>query len=305
MRSAIVGLVMLSAGAAGIARGTDTTDFERRMDADPHGVVEISNISGRVEIMGWDKPEIDVRADVGGGTGGIDVSGDREHGHISIKVYGPSFRGLTANLRVKVPRDSEIDVTGASLDISSKDVEGALQLKTVSGGITADVFQKGADVKTVSGDVILRGRGREAGAAGIHVSSIGGNIHVDRAGGDLEATSVSGDMSLRLDHPAHSVRLRTTSGDVSFEGRLTKGANLEAETVSGDLTVRASPEGTLDYEVNTFSGDIRNCMGVESERVSKYGPGRRLNGTRGTPAADEARIRLKTMSGDVELCDRV
>jgi hypothetical protein len=45
-------------------------------------------------------------------------------------------------------------------------------------------------------------------------------------------------------------------------------------------------------------------MGAEAERVSKYGPGRRLNGTRGTPGSAEAKIRLKTMSGDVELCDK-
>ena len=56
--------------------------------------------------------------------------------------------------------------------------------------------------------------------------------------------------------------------------------------------------------MTTFSGDIKNCMGTDSERVSKYGPGRRLNGTRGDGAADKARIRLKTMSGDVELCDK-
>jgi hypothetical protein len=79
---------------------------------------------------------------------------------------------------------------------------------------------------------------------------------------------------------------------------------MDAETVSGTLTVRAVPEGGLDYEVSTFSGDIKNCMGGEVERVSKYGPGRRLNGTRGKGGADQARIRLKTMSGNVELCDK-
>src|SRR5215475_12860891 len=125
MRSAIIGLLVLSTGAAGLARGTDVTDFERRLDADPHGVVEVSNIAGRIEITGWDKSEVDVHADVGGGgnSGGIDVSGDRERGRISIKVYGPSYRGQSANLRVRVPRDSEIDITGSNVDISSKDVE--------------------------------------------------------------------------------------------------------------------------------------------------------------------------------------
>jgi DUF4097 and DUF4098 domain-containing protein YvlB len=103
--------------------------------------------------------------------------------------------------------------------------------------------------------------------------------------------------------PSRSIRLRSTSGDIGFEGKLTKGANIDAETVSGDLTVRASPESGLEYQVNTFSGDITNCMGIDSERVSKYGPGHRLNGSRGN-GGDEARVRLKTMSGDVELCDK-
>jgi len=92
---------------------------------------------------------------------------------------------------------------------------------------------------------------------------------------------------------------------VGFEGKLTKGAYLYAESVSGDLTVRAATEGSMDYEVSTFSGDITNCMGKEAERVSKYGPGRRLNGTRGAPGSDEAKVRLKTMSGDVELVTRL
>jgi hypothetical protein len=107
-----------------------------------------------------------------------------------------------------------------------------------------------------------------------------------------------------LDHAARNVRVRTTSGDLGFEGKLDQGAYFEAESVSGDLMVRVTPAGPLDYEVSSFSGDIKNCMGGESERVSKYGPGRRLTGTRGTPGAGEAKLRLKTMSGDIELCDK-
>jgi hypothetical protein len=36
-------------------------------------------------------------------------------------------------------------------------------------------------------------------------------------------------------------------------------------------------------------------------RVSKYGPGKRLAGT---SKDSGARVRVKTMSGDVELCDK-
>ena len=300
MRGAIVGMLVLGGVAAPLAHAEQP--FKRTVVTDPHGVVEISNFAGRTEVSGWDKLEVEVQADAEESPDrAITVDGD--HGHVVIKVQG-SRQATPTVLRVRVPRDSELDISGVNADIMTTDVEGQLMLKTISGRIKADVFQKEVEVKTVSGEVVLRGRGKDSGAAGIHVSSISGSIRVDRAGGDLEAVNVSGDMNLHLDHAAHEVRLRSTSGDVSFEGKLTKGGYLEAQTVSGALWVHSGPEGPLDYEVNTFSGEITNCMGLQAERVSKYGPGKRLNGNRGASGSDEARVRLKTMSGDVDFCDR-
>jgi DUF4097 and DUF4098 domain-containing protein YvlB len=295
--SLILGLCV----ATGRAHADDSR-FEKKLAVDPHGVVEIVDVAGKVEVSAWDNPEVEVRADIGPGVDKVDVSTDR--GRTIIKVYVPNhtFRNASADLRIRVPRESELDISGVSAEVVTTDVEGALQVKTVSGDVKADVFGRSAEIKTVSGNVVLRGKGRGPGFSDIHITTISGNIRVDRTGVDLEATSVSGDMTLRLE-PARNVRVRTTSGDLSFEGKLAKGASVDAQTVSGDLTVRAAPEGALDYEVTTFSGDIRNCMGAEAERMSKYGPGHRLTGTRGT-GTDEARIRLKTMSGDVELCDK-
>jgi DUF4097 and DUF4098 domain-containing protein YvlB len=291
--------LLLVACAAAHAEGSN---FEKRLAVDPRGVVEISNVAGSIEVSAWDNPEVEVHGDLGPGVNRVDVTTDR--GRTSIKVIVPSstFRSASATLRIRVPRDSELDISGVSADVVATDFQGPLQVKTVSGNVRSDVFGRSAEVKTVSGDVALRGRASGSGGQ-IHVSTISGNIRVDRAGGDVEATSVSGDLNLRLE-TSRTVRVRTTSGDLSFEGRLAKGASMDAETVSGDLTVRATPESGLDYEVNTFSGDITNCMGKDSERVSKYGPGHRLNGTRGNGGADDARVRLKTMSGDVELCDK-
>jgi DUF4097 and DUF4098 domain-containing protein YvlB len=295
-------LLGVSVCAAGLAHGMDS-NFEKRLEAEPHGMVEISNIAGTVDVQAWDKSEVEIRGDVGAGVDRIDTTSD--HGRISIRVVVPnhSFRSASADLHIRVPRGSDVDISGVSADVTTSDVEGTQQLRTVSGNVKADVFQRNMEIKTVSGDVTLRGRGKEAGA-GIHVGTISGNIRLDRAGGDVELTTVSGDMSVRLEHPARNVRVRTTSGDVGFEGGLAKGAYFDGESVSGDLTIRAKSEGRLEYEVNTFSGDISNCMGKESERVSRYGPGRRLNGSVGAPGASAATVRLKTMSGDVELCDK-
>lgn len=288
-------LLLLGVCASGLARAE--SNFERRLAADPHGIVEISNVSGKVDVSAWDNPEVEVRAELGSGVDRVDVTG--EHGRTTIKVIVPnmSFRSTSTYLHVRVPRDSELDFSGVSCDLVSSDVQGPLQLRTVSGDVKADVFQKNVEIKTVSGDIALRGHGQ---VTAIHIGTISGNVRVDRVAGDLEATSVSGDMTLRLD-TARSVRLRATSGDMAFEGKLVKGGSLDAETVSGDVTVRGAPEGGIEYEINTFSGDIHDCMGAESVKVSKYGPGRRLTGSTGE---NGARIRVKTMSGDVELCDK-
>lgn len=277
--------------------------FEQRLPVQPHGMVEISNVAGRIDVQGWDNPEVEVRGDIGEGVEKVDFSTDHGRTVIKVRVPNHSFRSASADLRIRLPRDSELDISGVSADVVVVDVEGESMVKTVSGNIRTDVFGRDAEIKTVSGDVAVRGKGKEgAASARLHITSISGNIHVDRAGGDLEATTVSGDLSLKME-PSRSIRLRSTSGDIGFEGKLVKGANIDAETVSGDLTVRARPEAGMEYQVSTFSGDIKNCMGIDSERVSKYGPGRRLNGSRGS-GGDEARIRLKTMSGDVELCDK-
>jgi DUF4097 and DUF4098 domain-containing protein YvlB len=297
-------LLLFSCGAAGLAHA-QSSNFEKRLEVDPHGVVEISNVAGLIEVSGWDKPEVEVHGDIGGGVEKVDVGTDRGRTTIKVRVPNMSFRSASADLHIRVPRGSELDISGVSAEVTTTDVDGQLMVKTVSGNVKADVYGRSAEIKTVSGDVALRGRGKEgSGTSQIHITTISGNIRVDRAAGDLEATTVSGDMTLRLE-PSHNVRIRTTSGDLAFEGKLAKGASLDAETVSGDLTVRAVAEGGLEYQVNTFSGDIDNCMGAQTERVNKYGPGNRLNGTRGNGGGDAARVRLKTMSGDVELCDKI
>jgi len=48
--------------------------------------------------------------------------------------------------------------------------------------VKADVYGRSAEIKSVSGDVVLRGRGRGAGFSDVHISTISGNIRVDRTG---------------------------------------------------------------------------------------------------------------------------
>ena len=291
-------LVVLCASSAAVASTTTVRTFEKTIDkvlpADAKGIVEISNTSGSVAVSAWDRPEVSVHAELDEGVQRLDM--DSANGRVNIKVVLPSnsSHNNEAQLRVQVPRGSELHVTTVSADQTIAAVAGLQRLSSVSGDVTTEIQAADLELKTVSGDVRVKGHGQPAR---LHVSTVSGDVHMDHAAGDLDAGSVSGDLGLALDS-AGAVRLRTTSGDVHFEGKLKQGTNFDAATVSGDINVRAPSEAGYAYEASTFSGDITDCFDVHAVKETV---GQSMSGTRG---AGGGHVRLKAMSGDVQLCDR-
>jgi DUF4097 and DUF4098 domain-containing protein YvlB len=291
-------LVVLCASATAVASQKNITVYEKTIDkvlpADAKGVVEISNTSGSVEVSGWDRAEVSVHAELDEGVERLDM--DSANGRVNIKVVLPSSSShhSEAQLHVQVPRGSELHVTTVSADQTITAVSGLQRLNSVSGDVSSEIAGADLELKTVSGDVRVKGHGQPAR---LHVSTVSGDVHMEHAAGDLDAGTVSGDLALALD-TAGAVRLRTTSGDVNFTGKLKQDTNFDAATISGDLRIRAPSEAGYAYEVRTFSGDITDCFDAA---VQKGTVGQSLSGTRG---AGGGHLRLKAMSGDVQLCDR-
>jgi DUF4097 and DUF4098 domain-containing protein YvlB len=147
----------------------------------------------------------------------------------------------------------------------------------------------------VSGNIDLQGSG---GDGAIHVSSVSGDLTVKNVAGELEARTVTGRLGAEL-ASARIVRLNTTSGPIDLQARLERGGSIETETVSGSARLHISAPSGYSYEAQTFSGDLDDCFGQQSER-SQYGPGNRLDGTRGAGGGD---VRIRTLSGNISLCD--
>ncbi|HTL19622.1 MAG TPA: DUF4097 family beta strand repeat-containing protein [Steroidobacteraceae bacterium] len=289
-----VALLPLLAGTTATASSDKT--FDRQVPAQPRGVVEISNVSGSIEVSGWERNEVSVHAELDAGVERVDVSSDGSRTTIKVVLPHVSSQGDEARLQVKIPKASELNISAVNAEVISNGVLGVQRVNAVSGNITAELDGADVELKTVSGDLRLKGHGLPAR---LHLSTVSGNVQLERGGGDVEVSTVNGTLSLSLDS-ARSVHARTTAGDVRLEGKLARGATLEATTVNGDVNVRASAEGGYGYEVSSFTGDITDCFNASAEH-SKYGPGSRLEGTRGEGAGH---VRLKTMSGDVQLCDR-
>jgi DUF4097 and DUF4098 domain-containing protein YvlB len=271
-------------------------DEEKRVPADPEGQVRITNTSGSVRVIGWDRAEVDVKAELGGGVERLDVVD--ENGDVRIEVVLPSFsiRDGSADLVVHVPVGSQLEVTAVSAEIKVTEVSGPTRLKTVSGDVVASLSSTEIEMQSVSGDVTLNG-GRASGNA--QLKSVSGDVSIKAFAGSLDAASVSGDVVVNMEH-LRDLHLRSTSGDVVVSGALDAGARIEAESVSGDVKLGLPAREGFVSDIETFSGDIGGCFSKQVTRTSKHGPGKRLYLTEGN---GDARIRVKSFSGDVVFCD--
>lgn len=169
-----------------------------------------------------------------------------------------------------------------------------LEILTTSGDVTAEggFFFDAARVETASGDIRLPGftagelrlsstSGEQRlegcsvdGAA--ELSSGSGDIRLEDTGaGSLSVSGTSSEVRLANTVSAGSIRVETGSGDIRL--RDVSAESFDLSSTSGD--VKGSIRGSVDFIVDTGSGDIRTRGGVRG--------------------AGECRVR--TGSGDVDL----
>ena len=279
---------------AAVAAG-DSVD--RKVAADPDGEVVISNVSGTIDVRGWDRNEVQVTGTLGRSVERLDV--ESSGGRTVVKVVLPhrGARDGDAEIEVQVPKNSRVEVSAVSADVSSRGVLGTQRLTSVSGEITADISGNDSQIRSVSGDVTARGVGQPSS---VRVSSVSGSLDITNIGGKIEVVTVSGDARVQASEISE-IRGRTTSGDLELHGKLTRDGRVDVEGVSGDLVLSLSAPNGLAAELESFSGSIEGCLAKGVERMSKYGPGTRLSLR---TVENGARVRAKTLSGDIEICDR-
>jgi DUF4097 and DUF4098 domain-containing protein YvlB len=268
--------------------------IEERRAVDPQGEIEIVNVSGMVEVDGWDRSEVEVSGTAGDRVDRVDVTSVGNHTSIQVVSRPPRSWGseCEARLVVHVPAKSAVTVTLVSADFKVKGVLGDVKLQAVSGNLSGDV---GGAVRatTVSGDVRLTARAAKA----IEIKTISGDIQLTGGGGEVDVTTVSGSATIELADVTRG-RFKSVSGDMTAALALGPDGQFESESVSGNLSLKFAAAPTAEFDVQSFSGDIKNCFGPKPVE-SRYGPGSRLQFTNGE---GHAHVRINTKSGDVRLC---
>jgi DUF4097 and DUF4098 domain-containing protein YvlB len=292
-RGALVALVAVAGLCGGTHARADA--INKRAPADPAGQVEVSNTAGTVTIRGWDRNEVAVSGELGDGSEKLEFVTSGKLTRIKVVLPSRSYGVDDTDLTIQVPRRSSIAVNTVSADIDVEGVAGAQRLQSVSADVTTQAGSEDVECKTVSGDIEVVGQGSPAL---LTLTTVSGDATVRKVAGEVNANTVSGNIDLALGLTTRS-RLRSTSGDLTMQGKLVDDARLDVESISGDVRIDLGGPIAAEFDVSSFNGEIRNCFGPKSTRTDEYAPGRELRFREG---AGSGRVRIKTLNGDISLC---
>jgi len=133
-------------------RGLTRIDTTVRLDRG--GAVDLSLVSGKIRVTGWDRPDVKVTASIESGRLHFDANSSR----VSLSVEDSDNEGRRgrrhnnvgdAQYQVSVPRGSRLILEAVSGDVMAKGSQGEIEATSVSGDV--DVFI--SDLSTTIGNI--------------------------------------------------------------------------------------------------------------------------------------------------------
>lgn len=280
-------MVLLAAGAAFADRTVDET---RPLAAD--GRVEISNISGEIEVTGWDSDRVSITGTLEDGVERLEISSGSDRLGIRVELEHRVRNNGSAYLTIKMPATASLDVETVSADITVDGLVGDVELESVSGRVEVSGAPADLEASSVSGNVVATST-----AGRSELESVSGDVIVRNATGRLDASVVSGDVEIEggmLD----SLDAESVSGSIFCAAAPTPRGRFTLETMSGSVELVVSATINADFDIETYSGSIKNQIGPAPRRTDEYGPGKELRFTNGSGGA---RISIESFSGSVKI----
>jgi Putative adhesin len=215
--AALCALLLFAVPAAAQSRETEQVD--RTIPLQAGGSLRLKNFSGDIRITGADASEVTIHAvrratrsrldriklsiESSGSEVVINANDREDHDEDGDNVVDTTFE-------IRVPRQTNVDVTSFSSGITVADVDGRHRVNNFSGNVHLLNVSGPLRAKTFSGDVELQVSGSEG--ADLRFSTFSGDISTD-----LPMTLVSKSrkqLHATLNGGGRDVTVETFSGDV-------------------------------------------------------------------------------------------
>lgn len=303
IRIAIVAMAVVGVAIA-------QTEIEELRPASRDVAVDVTNTKGSVEVLAWEQAVVEVTGKLGSDSDVLEFSGTEDR--LTIRVTNPSKRPKEASLVVRVPFGAAVRVECVSAKIEVEDVEGDLDLRTVSGKVEALETAGRVRAETVSGSLEVEGR-----PTSVEAKTVSGKVDILAASSAplrsapddpekvrtrmerIAASTVSGNIDIESIE-VELLQCETVSGSIDFIGAIAPNGEAELQTHSGSIELFLPADSPVSLDLNSFSGGIQSEFGGNVNEP-KFGPGRSLEYVAGTGAA---RIRAQAFSGGISVAAR-
>lgn len=261
--------------------------YQFDIDGDARLVIALQ--SGDVEIYGTDSG-IDVA--LSGKTAGVTVDQAGDTVSITSEKKGSFFSVQSVRVSVGVPPGCDLEVSGASLELVSRQRLGAVKARTASGDIRLTEVDD-LIVKTASGDVRF-----DRTNGNCDVSAASGDLTGDTVAGDLRASLASGDA--RIGRVDGDVAIKCASGDAQIDRA--EGDDIGIRSMSGDIVLGLPTGIRLDFDLDALSGDVILPPAAPPAAPSPPAPpGETPQASEVTDRKRLVRVYARTVSGDIRI----
>ena len=256
---AAVTLLLLVTAIAGCQMGPSVSGaFDKSLDVSGPIRLELSNVSGDIDIVGSADGKVHVHGDVRVGGYGFGNPQQRMNEILAsppVELKGDTlrvgrdlsrFHNVSIAYQVEVPQSTIVTSTSVSGSQSLRDIKGSVQLISVSGSVQARNIGSDSKLASTSGSVEVEKCGDN-----IRATSVSGSVTVTNAKGDVLAHSVSGNVV--VNNPGGRVDANTSSGSVEIRGG---NSDVKAHSSSGRVEIQGNPSGNSYWDLKTASGSV-------------------------------------------------
>jgi len=228
-------------GFATLPASASTRVFDQTYPLQPGGVFSLANVNGSVQVDGWDRNQVEVRAvktalhnpqDLDRVQISVESDGER----MAVSTHYPQGSGVevTVEYHISVPYRVQLaNVDTVNGDVHVRGVSGTGTLNSINGSVEVLDSDGRFNARTTNGDVRLQLKRLPQGDP-IHLATVNGSVVLSLpAGADAEINVANRNGDFHSDFP-----LRTLNAYDSrrFRGRLGNGGgDISMSTVNGGI----------------------------------------------------------------------
>jgi DUF4097 and DUF4098 domain-containing protein YvlB len=271
--------------------GQERAQIDTTVHLNLRGTVDLSLLSGKITVRGWELPDVKVVASTEAGVLRFDATPNR----VTLRVEQPREGGRSrgnASYDVSVPRGTRLRLQTASGTVSTTGSQGEISATTVSGAIDVSGGRRQITLESVSGPI----RASEL-AGDLEAQNVSGSVRAENMSGRVEAWAVSGAIR-RIGVRSNDIRAETVGGDIVYFGPVATGGTYDFESHSGAIRLTIPRSAGAQLRLETVSGIVQSDFPIGTATA---GGGRKDKRVEFTIGDGRSTVSARTFSGRISI----